>query len=185
MHYWLTTEQGVSVNFCSLAYMCKVMPFVWFVHLVGAWQMRHTLQSLSAVSKQHNNLMRSCFWHWELFVSTLNESEPQCTKLLSLLRPDILITDLINREHAHPNLSGLLQRLRADQQLVLESRCLSIINTPQSGLISFSDMLHRHFSTPSGITSENVDSNYGLPPFSNKPTVSLAQQQSKILNLAK
>lgn len=63
----------------------------------------------------------------------LNESEPHG---VWMLRPDILITDLIRRGHAHPNLSGPLQRWRAGRQLVLESRCLSTINTPQSGLIS-------------------------------------------------
>lgn len=60
-------------------------------------------------------------------------------------------TDAICSGPAHPNLSGLLQRCRAAQQLVLESRCLSRIDTAQSGLISHSDMLHSHFSTPSNV----------------------------------
>lgn len=89
--------------------------------------------------------------------------------------------------HAHPNLSGLLRRSRADQQLVLESRCLSIINTPQSGLISLSDTLHSHFSTPSNVLRHRIwerwqqlwIATFFFFFFANKPGVSLASQQSK------
>jgi len=49
------------------------------------------------------------------------------------------------------NLSGLLQRSIANQQLVLKSRCISGINTPQSGPISNSDMVYSHFSPPSKV----------------------------------
>lgn len=118
---------------------------------------RHTLQSLHASSKQQGILICSLSGHQALPACTLNESgASRVREYYNPLRPDILITDPINRRHAHPNLSGLLRRLRADRQLVLESRCLSIINTPQSGLISPSDMLHSHFSTPSNVLRHRI-----------------------------
>lgn len=45
---------------------------------------------------------------------------------------------------------------------MLESRCLSKINTSQSGLIFLSDMVHSHFSTLSN-TVKIADSSYGFP----------------------
>ena len=108
---------------------------------------------------------------------------------MKILCPGVLITDLINRVDMHIQTYQVFLRCsRADQQLVLESRCLSIINTPQSGLISLSDMLHSHFSTPSNVLRHRIWERWQqlwiatfffFFFFANKPGVSLASWQSK------